>query len=117
MEMYKQQTKFAKDMASLIQHIMAHGYYVTMGECYRTPEQAEIYAKQGKGVKNSLHCKRLAVDLNIFTPEGEYLKEGGAYGMAGKFWESLDPQNGWGGNFIKRGGHIDDGNHFERRAG
>ena len=112
--MYEQQTRFAKDFSNLIQKILSSGFYVSIGEVYRTPEQAEIYAKQGKGIKNSLHIKRLAVDLNLFTPEGEYLSESKDYEQFGKYWESLDKQNRWGGFFTKRGGKINDGGHFER---
>lgn len=115
MKIFQQQTKFAKDFASLIQYILSRGFYLSIGEVYRTPEQAEIYAEQGKGIKNSLHIKRLAVDLNLFTPAGLYLTRNKDYEQFGMYWESLDPQNQWGGYFTQRGGHIDDGNHFERK--
>jgi hypothetical protein len=115
MEMYKQQTRFAKDMANLLQHILSAGFYVTLGEAWRSPEQAEIYAKQGKGIRNSLHCQRMAIDLNLFTPEGEFITDNSRYEQFGKYWESLDPQNQWGGYFTKRGGHINDAPHFERK--
>ncbi len=115
MKMFQQQTKFAKDFASLIQYILSHGFYLSIGEVYRTPEQAEIYAGQGKGIKNSLHIKRLAVDLNLFTSDGVYLTDSKDYEQFGKYWELLDPQNRWGGYFVNRGGKINDGNHFERK--
>jgi len=115
MQNFQQQTKFSRDVAKLIQFIVAHGFYLSLGEAYRTPEQAELYAEQGKGIKNSLHIKRLAIDLNLFTSDGKYLTESKDYEPFGIFWESLDPQNQWGGNFTKRGGHIDDPDHFERK--
>jgi hypothetical protein len=114
MEMYQEQTKFARDVAKLIQFICVHGFYLSLGEVYRTQEQAEIYVKEGKGIKNSLHCKRLAIDLNLFTKDGTYLTNGKDYQQFGVFWESLDPQNKWGGYFTQRGGHIDDPYHFQR---
>jgi hypothetical protein len=114
MSMIRQQTLFSKNVAKLIQHILTNDYYLSLGEAYRTPEQAEIYAKQGKGIKNSLHIKRLAIDINLFDKSGKYLIESKYYEPFGKFWESLDPNNRWGGNFIMHGGHIDDPNHYEQ---
>ena len=115
MQMYQQQTKFAKDFAKLIQYILSKGLYLSLGEVYRTPEQAAIYAKQGKGIVDSLHIKRLAVDLNLFNSNGEYLINSKSYEDFGKYWESLDTQNRWGGYFTQRGGHIDDPYHFEHK--
>ena len=66
MRLQEQQAAFARDVAKLINWIFDNGHSVTFGETFRTPEQAEIYAKEGKGIKDSLHCKRLAVDLNLF---------------------------------------------------
>jgi hypothetical protein len=68
---------------------------------------ADIYAKEGKGIRNSLHTMRLAVDLNLFKA-GEFLTEKDAYGPAGEFWESLstdDFECCWGGRF-------NDSDHF-----
>ena len=115
MGLVTQQTNFAKNVAKLIQYILTHSFYLSLGEVYRTPEQAEIYAKQGKGIKNSLHIKRLAIDINLFDKEGVYLTQRKDYEGFGAFWESLDPKNRWGGNFIMHGGKIDDGNHFEQQ--
>lgn len=81
---------------------------VTLGEAFRTKEQAELYAQSGKGIKNSLHCKRLAIDINIFDAKGTYLEDSQAYEFAGTFWESLHADNRWGGRFSRP-----DGGHFE----
>ena len=115
MKLSEQQSEFARDVAKLIDYIDESGYSCTLGEAYRTPEQAAIYAKQGKGINDSLHCKRLAVDINLFSPKGEYLQDSKSYNPFGIFWESLHPANRWGGNFVKHGGKINDGNHFERK--
>lgn len=109
MSLQKQQAAFAKDVAKLIQYIFEHSHTVTLSEAYRTPEQAEIYAKNGKGIKDSLHCKRLAIDLNLFDSGGNYLSETKSYEQFGIYWESLDPLNRWGGRFKRA-----DGNHFQR---
>lgn len=102
------QKEFCLDVARLIEFIFETGCACTFGEAYRTKEQAEIYAKQGIGIKNSLHCERLAIDLNLFSPEGEYLTKTDDYQIFGNYWESLNDNNKWGGRF-------NDGNHFERR--
>lgn len=110
MTLLEQQILFAEHVAMLIDYIYNCKYFCTLGDAYRSPEAAEIYAKQGKGIKNSLHCKRLAIDLNLISPDGKYLTETKDYEKFGVFWESLDPLNRWGGRFSKP-----DGNHFERQ--
>ena len=109
MTLQEQQALFARHVGSLLWHIYDMGYSCTLGDAYRTPEQAELYAKQGKGIVDSLHCKRLAIDINLFSPEGVYLTKSKEYERLGVFWKSLDKQNRWGGEFPKP-----DGNHFQR---
>ena len=112
---YQEQARFAHDVSKLINYIFDQGYFVTLGEAFRTKEQAEIYAKEGKGIKDSLHCERLAIDLNLFTPDGKYLTTNNDYAFLGQFWESLDKKNRWGGKFRKANGDpFYDSNHFER---
>lgn len=111
MSLSKQQQTFTLNASKLIQYIFSKNYSCTFGDAYRSPEQAEIYAKQGKGIQDSLHCQRLAVDLNLFSPDGIYLSDAKEYEQFGIFWESLDPLNRWGGRFKMR----NDANHFEMR--
>jgi uncharacterized protein YcbK (DUF882 family) len=59
------QSRFARMVAALIVKATELGYEVTFGEAYRTPEQAALNAKSGKGISNSLHTERLAIDLNL----------------------------------------------------
>ena len=101
---------FALNVAKLIMFIFENGYACTLGEAYRTKEQAEIYAKQGKGINNSQHCKRLAIDLNLFTHDGKYLNNSEDYELIGAYWENLHDANRWGGNFQRA-----DGSHFEMK--
>lgn len=98
----QKQQHFAVMVADLIQHANAIGYALTFGEAYRTPEQAALNAASGKGIKNSLHTMRLAVDFNLFN-DGEWLTETEDFEPLGAFWESIGGT--WGGRF-------GDGNHF-----
>lgn len=116
MLLWTKQVLFAKHVAMLINFILAQGYGVTLGEVWRSQEQASIYYKEGKGIIDSLHCKRLAIDLNLYSPNGIYLTKSEDYAFAGKYWESLHPTNKWGGNFClfsKDKNCRVDGNHFE----
>lgn len=108
MTLHERQSTFALNVSRLIKYIYDNGYTCSLGEAFRTAEQAEIYAKEGKGIKDSLHCQRLAIDINIFSPSGEYLSQTCDYKLFGTFWETLNPLNKWGGSFSRA-----DGNHFE----
>ena len=111
MNLWQKQALFAEHVGMLIDYIYTSKYYCTFGDAYRTAQQAESYAAQGIGIKDSLHCKRLAIDLNLISPDGKYLTDSKDYERFGCFWESLDSANRWGGRFKSR----PDGNHFERQ--
>ena len=122
MTLNEQQALFALNVAKLIAYINEHGFSCTFGEAYRTPEQAAIYAKEGKGILHSLHCERLAIDLNLFSGtrklrlyhDGHYLADSHAYEPFGIYFETLNPLNKWGGHFHDISGRSKpDGNHFE----
>jgi hypothetical protein len=102
----EKQQVFARVLVRFLMELTARGYRVTLGEALRTAEQAEIYAKQGKGIKNSKHCKKLALDLNLFK-DGKLLVGKDACREAGILWEKMGGI--WGGNFKK----YDDYCHFE----
>jgi hypothetical protein len=110
MKLSVNQQIFAQNVAKLITKIFDCSYSCTLGEAFRTEEQANIYAQKGIGIKNSLHCKRLAIDLNLFSPSGKYLTSTDQYATFGAFWETLHPLNRWGGKFKRA-----DGNHFEMK--
>jgi hypothetical protein len=99
MSLTRLQAEFAQSVALLILKAKAMGYNVTLGEAYRTKEQAEIYAKQGKGIKNSLHCQRLAIDLMLFNKDFEYLINLEDYEELGEWWKTLGKDYCWGGDF------------------
>ncbi|EJZ0211713.1 M15 family metallopeptidase [Escherichia coli] len=104
MKLSEKQQLFAVMIADLIHWAQEHGYRLTFGEAYRTPEQAALNAKTGKGIRNSLHTLRLAVDFNLFI-NGECQTDTDAYRPLGEYWESIGGT--WGGRFSRA-----DGNHF-----
>ncbi|MCX8337940.1 M15 family metallopeptidase [Escherichia coli] len=104
MKLSEKQQLFAVMIADLIHWAQEHGYRLTFGEAYRTPEQAALNAKSGKGIRNSPHTLRLAVDFNLFI-NGKYQADTDAYRPLGEYWESIGGT--WGGRFSRA-----DGNHF-----
>lgn len=113
MTLGEQQRRFCELIGILIRWAYEQGYELSFGEAYRTPEQAALNAKSGAGIANSLHTKRLAIDLNLYldtTAEGDediYQTDSKAYRLLGEFWKRLHPLCRWGGDFSKP-----DGNHF-----
>lgn len=101
------QERFAHDAALLILKAPELGYTVTLGEGYRTLEQAQLDAAAGTGIVASLHRQRLAIDLNFFR-DGVYIADGARLLDIGTWWKTLSPAHRWGGDFKTR----PDGNHF-----
>lgn len=64
-------------------------YNIKLGEAYRPPEMAEIYAKQGKGIKNSLHTLGLALDITRFDEKGEPMYDANAYYAIAQEWKRM----------------------------
>ena len=102
MTLGQKQRKFSKMLAELILWAYEHGYEITIGEVFRTAEQAAINASKGTGIKNSLHTLCLAADLNLFK-DGMYLTKTEDHTELGLQWESMG--GSWGGRF-------NDGNHY-----
>jgi hypothetical protein len=103
----EKQSAFVLRVVKLVNFADSMGYALTFGEAYRSPEEAARLAKAGKGIKNSLHTQRLAIDLNAFKA-GALLTKSEDYRELGEFWESLSTPEitcAWGGRF-------NDGNHF-----
>lgn len=99
MKLSEKQQKFALYASILIQYIYSQGYAVTF---------SDFYANTGHKM-GSKHYKRLAMDLNLFK-DGKYLIETSDHEPFGIFWESLDDECVWGGNW-------NDGNHYQYTHG
>lgn len=109
----EKQQIFAAKAAQLIQEAMRLGYRVTLGEAWRSPQEAERLAALGKGIKTSLHIQRLAIDLNLFR-DGKWLSRTEHYRPLGEWWERQSEAGidcAWGGRFTER----PDGGHFSIR--
>lgn len=104
---------FSKNLAKFILWIYEGEGSVTFGEVWRSPEEAKIQASKGAGIINSLHCDRLAVDLNIFNNNNELLITINDLHPYGNYWKCLHPNNKWGGDFKKK----PDADHFSMSIG
>lgn len=101
MELWEKQSIFSQNVSALIHQISRQNFACTLGEVYRTHEQAEWYAKAGAGIINSLHCKKLAIDISLFEKDGTYLTDKKDYEPFGIFWKQLHPKNKWGGDWVR----------------
>ena len=121
----EKQSRFARQLPRLLDYAHSLGYAVTLGETYRSDEQAEIHAlgsqgreqvaqlierqfpllaaklrnNRGNGIRNSLHTKRLAIDLQLFDAAGKWITEEYPYRLLGEYWEGLAADHCWGGHF------------------
>lgn len=108
MTLGEQQRLFVKLVGRLIAWTYAQpGLELTFGDAFRSAEQAALNAQKGSGISNSLHTKRLAIDLNLFK-DGQYIEKSDLYEPLGTYWKSLHELCRWGGDFKSR----PDGNHF-----
>ena len=98
MTLGEKQRKFTLMTATLIAWIYENGYEATWGAAYRDPAW-------GVGHPDSLHGKRLAIDLNLFR-DGVYLTRTEDHEPLGSFWKSIGGT--WGGDFVSN----PDGNHY-----
>ena len=110
MGLNRKQFAFSVFISRFILDLNKMGYTVALGEAYRPKETAKIYASQGKGIANSTHEMRLALDIMLFKND-VYLTKTEDYEQAGLFWEAQSTDEYkcvWGGRFQSR----PDGNHF-----
>ena len=128
MKLSQHQQIFTQNIALLILKANSLGINLTFGEAYRTIEQQALYyhgksirvedlqlelisAKKRTQTMQSNHLKRLAVDFNFFI-KGVLTYTDPLVEELGKYWESLDSLNRWGGHFK----NFYDAPHFERNV-
>lgn len=100
----EKQTRFAQMVAHLILMADMMGFGVSLGDAYRDPRVfGAVGKKKGYGRSQSNHKIRLAIDLNLFNSDGDYLTETTDHEPLGEYWESIG--GSWGGRF-------NDGNHY-----
>lgn len=109
------QQLFPRLLAELIRFAYQRGYSLRLGEAFRPPETAAVYAKKGVGIARSLHTERLAIDLLLHV-DGVYQTDSATYEPLGQYWESLSTPGVtccWGGHFKDaKGKPKPDGGHF-----
>lgn len=113
MTLGEKQQRFMRLLPRLLDKAHDLGFAVAGGELERPPATATYYASIGKGVRNSLHTLRLAIDLHLFRDDdgdgvAEYLNKTEDHRELGEWWESqsdADVTCCWGGRF-------GDGNHY-----
>lgn len=98
----QKQSRFVLMIAALIEFAYEMGYELTFGQALRSEAEAAANAASGKGIANSLHTIKLAIDLNLFK-DGAWLKTTEDHRLLGHYWESIGGT--WGGRF-------NDGNHY-----
>ncbi len=123
----QKQSRFARKLPRLLDHCHKLGYDVTLGEVLRSDEQAEINAlgehgrervaqllerefpllavkirnngKWANGIRDSLHCYKLAIDLQLFDAQGRWIQDSGPYVALGTYWKSLGADHRAGSDF------------------
>ncbi|WP_179022074.1 M15 family metallopeptidase [Winogradskyella forsetii] len=132
MKLSEKQQIFTRNIGCLIQYADQLEIGLTFGEAHRTQSQIllnyfgyEVVKGGSLGIKLqktrrlsktlfSKHADRLAVDFNFFI-NGKLVYDFHKVKSLGDYWESLHPDNRWGGDFNKNG--IEDGfvdtPHFE----
>jgi hypothetical protein len=105
MTLREQRCLFTLYVSRLIVKAREMGFECALGEVVRDARVAQLNAKAGKGISNSLHLSGLAVDLHLYDSTGKYLADTEAHRPLGEWWETVDPNCRWGGRFR-------DGNHY-----
>ena len=95
------QVEFTRTMAEFQVWCFDNGYEIIEAESFRPPWVAAEYARQGKGIKNSVHTKKLARDL-FRVVDGTVSWDTADYAALGAEWKSRHPLARWGGDFRNR---------------
>ena len=101
MTLNAKQVLFTATLGRFLMWCAQNGHEVILAEAFRTREQAEIYFQQGKGIRNSNHCKKLAADLFLYK-NGTVTWSFEDYEPLGKKWRTMNDLCRWGGDFKGR---------------
>lgn len=108
MTIREKQSVFTQNIGRLIDFAFKEGYELTFGEAYRTDYQQAEYVRTGfSKTMSSRHLYRLAVDFNLFR-NGILLNNSRDFLPIGLYWESLHPDNVWGGDWNRNNNPDDD---------
>jgi len=89
MTLSQKQQEFAQCLAEFITWIYTQGWSVRIGEVYRPPFTAREYARTGRGIINSVHTKKCAVDLFLSLDGVSVTWRNEDYAPLAEKWESL----------------------------
>lgn len=101
MSLNQKQVAFTRLQAEFQVWCFRNGYEIIEAESFRPPWVAAEYARQGKGIKNSVHTKKLARDLFLMK-DGKITWNPEDYRPLGEKWKSMDERARWGGDFKNR---------------
>ena len=101
MSLNAKQSEFTACIAELITWAFDNGYPLILAEAFRTPEQAALNAESGAGISNSLHTKKLAVDM-FRVVDGTITWDLDEYKPVGDKWVTIHADARWGGNWKKK---------------
>lgn len=106
MSLRQLQSEFCHLTARLLDKVRELGMYATFGDAFRDPRvHGALGVKMAYGHAKSGHKNRLAIDLNLFDEDGNFLDGTEAHRELGEWWEKQHPLARWGGRFA-------DGNHY-----
>lgn len=110
LSLIEKQFVFARNFSMMV-HFAQPNHRITYGEFWRSKETCELYAKEGKGIKNSCHELRLAADINLWIIRSGQLITPPVYTLSlfkddyeylGMYWKALSTPEYtccWGGDF------------------
>ena len=101
MSLNAKQAEFTRLQAEFQCWCFANGYEIIEAESFRPRWVAEEYARQGKGIVNSVHTKKLARDIFLLK-NGTITWDTEDYRPLGEKWKSKHPLARWGGDFRRR---------------
>lgn len=108
MTLNEKQATFTSTLGKFLVWCAAQGHQVILAEVFRPPEQARLMAEQKKGIRNSLHTKKLAADLFLMKNQPQHQSSSTIswdpddYKALGDKWKSMHELARWGGDFKGR---------------